>query len=124
SRANTWWRCQARIWHGCVSCCQRRAWYSSKSAFISAWPAKWSSLRLTIMNRNKTYTDLKGRVIVLADLDAEERELVDELKSYAAAHPDWNEFGNHWMPKVHAFYKARGLTRREIIASDVWRIAQ
>jgi hypothetical protein len=76
------------------------------------------------MNRNKTYTDLKGRVIVLADLDAEERELVDELKSYAAAHPDWNEYGNYWMPKVYALYKARGLTRRETIATDVWRIAQ
>jgi hypothetical protein len=76
------------------------------------------------MKRSEKYTDLKGRVIALANLDAEERRLADELQAYATAHPDWNNYGNHWMPKVHAFYTARGLSRREIIATDVWRIAQ
>ena len=74
--------------------------------------------------KQEVYTDLKGRAIVLADLDAEERQMVEELKTYAAAHPDWNEYGNYWIPKVHALYAARGLSRKEVIGTDLWRIAQ
>ena len=76
------------------------------------------------MKKKQTYTDLKGRTIDLADLDTQERLLVEELQVHAATHPDWNDYGNYWIPKVDALYEPRGLTRREIVATAVWRIAQ
>jgi hypothetical protein len=73
--------------------------------------------------KDDEYVDLKGRSHSLADLDSRERSLIGELK-LNAARQDWNEFSNFWMARVHEFYSARGLSRREILESVAFRIGQ
>jgi hypothetical protein len=57
-------------------------------------------------------------------LDEDERKLVDELKSFASRHPDWGTFSTFYIGRVGSFYESRGLSRREISKSPVWKIAQ
>ena len=73
--------------------------------------------------KNDTYVDMKGRSFSLAELDSPERTLVRELKS-SSTRQDWTGFSNFWMTRVHKFYSARGLGRREIRESLVFRIGQ
>ncbi len=72
------------------------------------------------------YFDLRGQMIDTSSLDEEERHLVDELQKYAEDHPDARtaEFHNFYFHHVGEFYLARGLTRREVTRTIVWRIAQ
>lgn len=76
------------------------------------------------MGRAEEYVDLDGRSCSLAALDAEEQSLVRRLKARAKGDIDWNEFDNFWMSEVHAFYKARGLTRQETIRTIPYCIGQ
>jgi hypothetical protein len=76
------------------------------------------------MAPQKTYLDLKGRELPLGGLDAQERQLVADLRQRAQDHPDWDEFENYWTAAVAAFYDSRGLSRRESRESVVYKIAQ
>jgi hypothetical protein len=75
------------------------------------------------MNR-ADYTTLKGEVIPLTALDADERRLLDELTDFQRNHPDWASFSNHWLGRVAEFYAARGLARRQVRDTAVYRVAQ
>jgi hypothetical protein len=70
------------------------------------------------------YVDLKGRIYFLSELDEQERELVHELQKRAEPHPEWSEFNNFWIKAVPSLYEPRGLSRREITQTPVWKIAQ
>ena len=70
------------------------------------------------------YIDMKGTNYVLAVLDDDERQLVEELKSFADQHPDWGTFSSFYISKVEVFYRSRGLSRRAITNTPVWKFAQ
>jgi hypothetical protein len=70
------------------------------------------------------YVDLDGRVLPLAELDAGERELIEKLQARALQGPDWNDYDNYWLSAVDAFYKARGLTRQQVVRTAAYRIGQ
>jgi hypothetical protein len=76
------------------------------------------------MKANDTYVDLDGNVILLAELDAEERRLVAALRRRARTNPDWDAFDNYWTRVVPEFYRARGVGRKAILRKPVYRIAQ
>lgn len=76
------------------------------------------------MIKGSIYTSLTGQLVTLADLDAEERRLVDELVTRHRSASTWPEFRNHYVRTVGAFYEARGLPRRQIVETPVWKIAQ
>lgn len=76
-----------------------------------------------VAQKTDTYTDLKGRSHDLAEFDARERALIRQLMSRARS-SDWEQFSNFWMPRVHEFYAARGLNRRAIRETIVFRIGQ
>jgi hypothetical protein len=72
----------------------------------------------------KAYVDLKGNEWHLSRLDADERDLVNELKDRAERDADWYSFGNYWVKRVTSFYEDRGHTRQEIVASIPYRVGQ
>ncbi len=72
----------------------------------------------------EVYVDLKGREHSLHALEPGERELVKRCIAYAKDHPDWPEYANWWMPEVSRSYVPRGMSRREIIETVAYRIAQ
>ena len=76
------------------------------------------------MTHDDRYVELDGDEISLESLDVDERKLVNTLKRRAAAEPHWHEFGNFWMKLVGNFYLARGMPRKRITRSRVWKIAQ
>lgn len=76
------------------------------------------------MIQPSTYLDLRGRQIILVDLDEDERKLVKRLRRRATTHPDWNDFENYWIKAVGDFYLDRGLSRKEVTQTAVWKIAQ
>jgi hypothetical protein len=76
------------------------------------------------MVRTEQYVDLKGRTFALTGLDKDERTLVTRLEQFAASNPEWLAYRNVWMTEVHNLYSARGLTRREIVETLVYRVAQ
>jgi hypothetical protein len=78
------------------------------------------------MSRSNHYRDLDGNEIDLSHLDAEEESLVDEIRKFANSHQDWlsAEYSNFWPRRVLAFYEPRGLTRRQMIQTSVYQVAQ
>lgn len=72
------------------------------------------------------YFDLRGQMIDTSSLDDEERQLVDELLQFSKDHSDARtaEYENFWIRRVGDFYLARGLSRRDVTRTIVWRIAQ
>jgi len=70
------------------------------------------------------YVNLKGDFISVADLTDAEQKCVAKLKRQAKQIDDWNEFENYWTREVFDFYKESGLTRTQIRATAVYRIAQ
>jgi hypothetical protein len=76
------------------------------------------------MHRPKVYVDLDGREICLEHLDAEERQLLARLRRRARTNPDWDAFDNYWTTAVPHFYQARGLARKAVPRTLLWRIAQ
>jgi len=67
---------------------------------------------------------MDGNEICLGHLDAEERRLLGQIRRRARTHPDWDDFDNYWTAGVPAFYQARGLDRRAVARTILWRIAQ
>lgn len=76
------------------------------------------------MIQPNTYVTLRGDVFALGDLDVAELEFVDDLKERAETHPDWNDFDNYWTSRIGSFYSARGMDRKEVPKTVVWKIAQ
>lgn len=76
------------------------------------------------MNKGSIYTTLTGETYSLADLDKEERRLVDELVVKARSVTNWTDYANYYMQTVGDFYKTRGRSRRDVITLPVWKIAQ
>src|SRR3712207_6262813 len=72
----------------------------------------------------KAYTDIRGTSYSLAGLDRAEKDLLRRLRRFAKDHPDWNEYRNFWPARVGEFYRARGLSRPEVIKTVVYRIGQ
>ena len=76
------------------------------------------------MIQSNTYTNLRGRMILLVDLDEDEQKLFKRLKRRAKTHRDWNDFENYWTKAVGDFYLGRGLSRKGVIQTALWKIAQ
>lgn len=76
------------------------------------------------MIKGSLYTTLSGEAFSLADLDPDERRLLDDLIAKARSVTNWTDYANYYMPRVGDFYLARGLTRRQITALPVWKMAQ
>jgi hypothetical protein len=76
------------------------------------------------MPRAKVYMDLDGHAFCLEHLDAEERQLLARIRRRARTNPDWDAFDNYWTKAVPAFYNGRGLARKEVPGTLLWRIAQ
>jgi hypothetical protein len=78
------------------------------------------------MIRSNPYADLYGNPICTSSLDDDEWRLVEELEQFAKGHPDirTGEYWNFYIRRVGEFYECRGLTRREITKTPVWRLAQ
>jgi hypothetical protein len=74
------------------------------------------------MPRPNVYVDLDGREMCLEHLDAEERKLLARLRQRARTNPDWDEFDNYWTREVQAFYQARGVARKAVPRTILWRI--
>jgi hypothetical protein len=82
-----------------------------------------NSSKQTVKNREEVYVDLQGRKWSLALLDADERALLAELQR-RAEDADWFEFDNYWLSAVVALYEPRGMSRRQLIDTPLFRIAQ
>ena len=76
------------------------------------------------MRRPSVYVDLDGREICLEHLGADERKLLARLRQRARNNPDWDAFDNYWTAAVPALYEARGLARKAVPQTILWRIAQ
>jgi hypothetical protein len=76
------------------------------------------------MVKNNIYLDFKNRPNSLADLTAAERRLIDDCRKLAATRPDWGAYTNFWIPKAEKLLSDRGLDRREMIQSSLWRVIQ
>ena len=76
------------------------------------------------MENLESYVDLKGQVISLAGLDAEEHDLLATIIRKAESKPGWDEFTNEWRAAVASFYDARGVSRQESRRRAVYRVAQ
>jgi hypothetical protein len=76
------------------------------------------------MRQAKVYVDLDGNQMCLEHLDAEERKLLARLRRRARTEPDWDAFDNYWTAALPAFYRDRGLARRAVPRTFLWRIAQ
>jgi hypothetical protein len=73
---------------------------------------------------HNTYVDTQGQVYYLVHLDTDERKLLAGLQRKANSGVSWDEFDNHWLPRVASFYKRRRLTRRQTIQTVPYQIAQ
>jgi hypothetical protein len=76
------------------------------------------------MRQANVYVDLDGREHCLEHLDAEERKLLAGIRRRARTNPDWDAFDNYWTTAVPALYEARGLPRKRVTGTLLWRIAQ
>jgi hypothetical protein len=76
------------------------------------------------MRAANVYVDLDGNEIALDALDGEERQLVDRLRRRARTHPDWCDFGTYYLRAVTEFYDRRGVRRKAVVQTAVFRIAQ
>jgi len=76
------------------------------------------------MSLDDPYIDLKGREFSLAELDADERTLLNTLRQRADRAPPWHELANFWMKLVGEFYDGRGLSRSQVRHTVLYRIAQ
>jgi hypothetical protein len=76
------------------------------------------------MRQASVYVDLDGKAICLEHLDDEERKLLARLRRRARTNPDWDAFDNFWTIAVPALYEARGMDRKAVPRTVLWRIAQ
>jgi hypothetical protein len=75
------------------------------------------------MKRNDLYLDLEGNEISLANLDADERRLITQLRRRADGKPDWIDFDNFAFHAVMDLYNAKGTPRKEVKQSVPFQIA-
>jgi hypothetical protein len=75
------------------------------------------------MHPDDVYVDLNGNAIYLTPLDADERKLLARIRRRARTNPDWDAFDNFWTVAIPAFYEARGLPRKAVPRTVLWRIA-
>ena len=75
------------------------------------------------MRQPSIYVDLDGNEICLGHLDAEERKLLARVQRRARTNPDWDAFDNFWTVAVPAFYEARGMDRKAVPRTVLWRVA-
>ena len=71
----------------------------------------------------KNYTTLDGTTISLTSLDEQERVILASLRSDAKS-MSRDGYYNHWIKTVLAFYRERGLSKRDIVGTGVYRVAQ
>jgi hypothetical protein len=76
------------------------------------------------MIKRNIYTSLSGQPFALAELDREERSLIDVLITRHVGATTWPEFRNFYIRAVDDLYSTRGLTRRQVTETSVWKIAQ
>ena len=76
------------------------------------------------MSRANVYVDLDGNEICLEHLDADERKLLAGIRRRARVNPDWDAFDNYWTNAVPAFYQSRGLARKAVARTVLWRVAE
>lgn len=76
------------------------------------------------MIQQAPYRNLRGKEISFDGLDADELDLIEELRRRAEEKPDWNDFDNFWMKQVGDFYLDRGLSRRAVTKTAAWKLAQ
>lgn len=57
-------------------------------------------------------------------LDEEERKLLEDLQQFGEETTNWPEFRNYYINKVGTFYESRGLSRKEVIETPIWKIAE
>jgi hypothetical protein len=76
------------------------------------------------MSKVDVHVAMDGTNFVLAVLDEDERQLVEELRAFSKKEADWAAFSNFYLDKLGTFYKSRGLSRQEITKMPVWMIAQ
>src|SRR2546421_13029674 len=74
-----------------------------------------TSMDRNTMNPNARYVTLKGTVLDLSGLDADEVRLVERLQRQAEALADWNAFDNYRFAELVPFYDARGVPRRDVL---------
>ncbi|HUG93975.1 MAG TPA: hypothetical protein VML55_24305 [Planctomycetaceae bacterium] len=79
---------------------------------------------LETLRASKTYVDLLGHRFSLSALDNEERQLLSRLKRYLRQEPTWEDFENYWLGLIGSFYVQRGLTRRAVTETLLWRVAE
>jgi hypothetical protein len=75
------------------------------------------------MTRPNVYVDLDGHELCLEHLDADERKLLARLRQRARTKPEWDAFDNFWTVHVPEFYLARGMARKAVPRTLLWRIA-
>ena len=73
--------------------------------------------------RNSEYVNVYGDTIALAELDAQERALLNRLVRRARSKPGWCDFRNFAVSAVTAFYDARGVSRKRSSQGPLFRIA-
>ncbi len=76
------------------------------------------------MRQDDVYVDLNGNTIYLTHLDADERKFLARIRRRARTNPDWDAFDNYWTVAVPSFYEPRGLPRKAVPRTTLWRIAQ
>ncbi|HEX3151012.1 MAG TPA: hypothetical protein VHR66_23230 [Gemmataceae bacterium] len=76
------------------------------------------------MSEIASYRLMNGTTFSLTGLDADERQLVDDLFARRRSMSNWAEFGNYYIKAVAGFYEGRRLARRVIVSLPVWKIAQ
>ena len=72
----------------------------------------------------EVYVDLHGVRYSLTHLDADEHDLIEELRQFSRDHPESSAFRNHFMGVVGGFYEQRGRSRHDVTQTVMWRIAQ
>ena len=70
------------------------------------------------------YVDLSGRVYALSGLNKKERELLAKLRAFANSGAKSVGISQFLDIGMGSFYTPRGLSRREIIETPVYRVGQ
>lgn len=76
------------------------------------------------MIQTSVNTSQEGLRYVIVQLDEKERKLLEDLQRFGEETTNWPEFRNYYINKVGTFYESRGLSRKEVIETPIWKIAQ
>jgi len=69
-------------------------------------------------------TSREGLRYVIVPLDEDERKLLEDLQRFGEKTTNWPDFRNYYINEVGQFYEGRGLSRKEVIETPIWKIAQ